>query len=130
MFQRRSRRFRRRTNGRSRPPRHNDNGQPRVGNNSFSNGQSRNNFRGNNQSAEKLFEKYSALAKEALSSGDKTLSENYYQHADHFMRIIEDKNKNFTSNKAQDNKKLETEENNPATGNITDSENTTKEKEE
>ena len=36
----------------------------------------RNNFRGNTQSAEKLFEKYNTLAKEALSSGDKTLSEN------------------------------------------------------
>ncbi len=105
MFQRRSRRFRRRTNGRSRPPRHNDNGQPRIGNNNFSNGQSRNNFRGNNQSAEKLFEKYSALAKEALSSGDKTLSENYYQHADHFMRIIEDKNKNRNYSKDSSNLK-------------------------
>ena len=44
-------------------------------------------------SAEKLLEKYSILAKEAMSSGDKTLSENYLQHADHFMRVIEDKNK-------------------------------------
>ena len=42
-----------------------------------------------------------ALAKEALSSGDKTLSENYFQHADHFMRIIEDKNKNQNQNKEQ-----------------------------
>ena len=42
----------------------------------------------------KLYEKYNNLAKEALSSGDKTLSENYLQHADHFMRVIEDKNKN------------------------------------
>ena len=92
MFQRRSRRFRRRTNGRNRPHRHNDNGQPRIGTNNFSNGQSRNNFRGNNQSAEKLFEKYSTLAKEALSSGDKTLSENYYQHADHFLRVTNEKN--------------------------------------
>ena len=61
--------------------------------NSFSNSQTRNNFR-TTQSAEKLFEKYNALAKEAISSGDKTLGENYLQHADHFMRIIEDKNKN------------------------------------
>ena len=52
----------------------------------------RNNFR-NSLSAEKLFEKYNSLAKEAISSGDKTLAENYLQHADHFMRIIEDKNK-------------------------------------
>ena len=43
------------------------------------------------QSAEKMLEKYNALAKEAMSSGDKTLSENYLQHADHYIRIIEDK---------------------------------------
>tara|TARA_B100001123_G_scaffold223009_1_gene251116 strand:- start:1605 stop:1916 length:312 start_codon:yes stop_codon:yes gene_type:complete len=67
--------------------------QSRDRQNSFSNNQIRNNLR-NTQSAEKLFEKYSALAKEAMSSGDKTLGENYLQHADHFMRIIEDKNKN------------------------------------
>ena len=45
-----------------------------------------------------LVEKYNALAKEALSSGDKTLSENYLQHADHFMRIIDEKNKNKVVN--------------------------------
>ena len=48
----------------------------------------------NNQNASKLIDKYTILAKEALSSGDKTLSENYLQHADHFMRVIDDKNKN------------------------------------
>ena len=64
----------------------------------FSNNQTRNNFR-HTQSAERLFEKYSALAKEAMSSGDKTLGENYLQHADHFMRIVEDKNKNRNQNK-------------------------------
>ena len=42
----------------------------------------------NNQNAAKLIEKYSDLAREALSNGDKILSENYLQHADHFSRII------------------------------------------
>ena len=64
----------------------------RMRTNQFSNGQPRNNFRPP-LSAEKSFEKYSSLAKEAMSAGDKTLSENYLQHADHYMRIIEDKNK-------------------------------------
>ena len=41
----------------------------------------------NNQNAGKLVEKYNNLAREALSSGDKILSENYLQHADHFSRI-------------------------------------------
>ena len=42
----------------------------------------------NNQNASKLVEKYNNLAREALSSGDKILSENYLQHADHFSRIL------------------------------------------
>ena len=98
MFQRnKMRRFRRRPNGRNNMSR---NPQPRMRTNHFSNGQSRNNFR-TSMSAEKSFEKYSSLAKEAMSAGDKTLSENYLQHADHFMRMIEDKNRN--RNLAKDN---------------------------
>jgi len=68
--------------------------------NSFSNGDRRNSFRPA-QSAEKLFQKYSDLAKEALTTGDKTTSENYFQHADHFSRIIEDKKKYRSQNKIQ-----------------------------
>ena len=41
----------------------------------------------NNHNASKLIEKYNNLAREALSNGDKILSENYFQHADHFTRI-------------------------------------------
>ena len=44
----------------------------------------------NNHNASKLIEKYSNLAREALSGGDKILSENYFQHADHFTRILND----------------------------------------
>ena len=44
----------------------------------------------NNHNASKLIEKYNDLAREALTNGDKILSENYFQHADHFTRIIED----------------------------------------
>ena len=43
----------------------------------------------NNQNASKLIEKYNDLAKEAISNGDKILSENYLQHADHFSRILQ-----------------------------------------
>ena len=42
----------------------------------------------NNQNAAKLKEKYNNLAREAMSSGDKILSENYLQHADHFSRVL------------------------------------------
>ena len=93
MFQRKPRRFRRRPNGRNHISHGGVNATTRLRNNSFSDGQTRSNFR-TFLSAEKLFEKYSSLAKEAMSSGDKTLSENYLQHADHFIRVIEDKNRN------------------------------------
>ena len=48
----------------------------------------------NNGNVDKLILKYNELAREALSNGDKILSENYYQYADHFLRIsIEQKEK-------------------------------------
>ena len=93
MFQRRPRRFRRRPNGRGHSSPENSYMQARQRSNSFSNSQTRNNFR-HTESAERLLEKYNTLAKEAMSLGDKTLSENYLQHVDHFTRVIEDKSKN------------------------------------
>ena len=93
MFQRRPRRFRHRSDGRGHQRHANGGGQMRITPNAFSNNERRNNFR-STQSAEKLLEKYNALAKEALSSGDRILSENYFQHAEHFSRIVDDKNKN------------------------------------
>ena len=55
----------------------------------------------NNHNASKLHEKYNNLAREALSSGDKILSENYFQHADHFKRILNDQ-ENFKKSKLND----------------------------
>ena len=45
----------------------------------------------NNHNAPKLIEKYNDLAREALSNGDKILSENYLQHADHFQRVLNER---------------------------------------
>ena len=57
----------------------------------------------NNHNASKLIEKYSDLAREASSSGDKILSENYLQHADHFTRVLNEqeafKKERFSENK-------------------------------
>ena len=103
MFHRKTRRFRRRPNGRNGM---HHNSSVRTGTNQFSNVQARSNFRPQ-LSAEKLCEKYTTLAKEAMSIGDKTLSENYLQHADHFMRIIEDKNKNQMKSNMVDQTKEE-----------------------
>ena len=98
MFQRKQRRFRRHSNSRNHGSRDNVGSQNRLRPNPFSNGPTRNNFRPS-LSVEKLFDKYSSLAKEAMASGDKLLSENYLQHAEHFMRIIEDKNRNQNQSK-------------------------------
>ena len=55
----------------------------------------------NNHNASKLIEKYNNLAREALSTGDKILSENYFQHADHFTRVLSERE---TQKKTIDNK--------------------------
>ena len=90
--------FRNNNNGRRNSFRRSDrnfksNGDRNKYNNNFSNND---NFQRkvpgrNNHNAPKLIEKYNNLAREALSSGDKILSENYFQHADHFTRILNEK---------------------------------------
>ena len=58
---------------------------------------------GNNNNAPKLIEKYSNLAREALSNGDRILSENYYQHADHFLRILQEQRMSKIESKKESN---------------------------
>ena len=57
-------------------------------------------FGRNNHNASKLLEKYNNLAREALSNGDIILSESYYQHADHFLRVSEQKKVSQVSSKS------------------------------
>ncbi len=57
----------------------------------------------NNHNASKLIEKYNDLAREASSNGDKILSENYMQHADHFTRILNEQ-ENLRKSRLADNK--------------------------
>tara|TARA_B100000003_G_C10859950_1_gene342620 strand:- start:235 stop:621 length:387 start_codon:yes stop_codon:yes gene_type:complete len=62
------------------------------------------NYYRNNTNSAKLIQKYSDLAREALSSGDKILYENYLQHAEHFVRISENfSNSNSEKNLSVDN---------------------------
>ena len=86
-FKNNNRRGRFKPNG-DRGFRRNGNGQKSNGD--FSNGSSfkRRHPGKNNQNAAKLVEKYNDLAREALSNGDKILSENYLQHSEHFSRIL------------------------------------------
>ena len=60
----------------------------------------------NNHNASKLVEKYNDLAREALSKGDKILSENYFQHADHFTRILSEKEHYKTSKDKESNETI------------------------
>ena len=118
MFQRRPRRFRRRSNGRNHSPRMNG-GKDNLRVNLFPSDKQRNNHFRSSHNVEKMFEKYSALAKEALSSGDKTLHENYLQHADHFMRLMADKKKLQASNQVNiSDNNSQKESNNPSKENI------------
>ena len=83
----------RRTNFRRNERSFKSNGERQKFNSNFSNNE---NFKRKlpgryNHNASKLIEKYNDLAREALSNGDKILSENYLQHADHFTRILNDR---------------------------------------
>ena len=84
----------------------------------------------NNHNAPKLIEKYSNLAREALSSGDKILSENYFQHADHFTRILNEQ-ENFKRSKYSNNSSLKSgssSENNKKDENFSENEKESTEK--
>ena len=67
----------------------------------------------NNHNAPKLIEKYNDLAREASSNGDKILSENYLQHADHFTRVLNEREsirrERFSENKTEENANLSEE---------------------
>jgi len=103
MYHNRPRRRKFRSNGRQHHRRGNGDKQRHSNSNPFLNGQIRGNpFKGHHN-AQKLIEKYTSLAKEALSSGDKILSENYLQHADHFSRI--NASNNVSQNKINDDQK-------------------------
>ena len=70
----------------------------------------------NNHNASSLIDKYNNLAREALSVGDKILSENYFQHADHFMRILKEqenfkKTKFSSSSNSEKNSQIDNKDN-------------------
>ena len=104
------------------------NGERNKYNNNFSNND---NFQRkisgrNNHNASKLIEKYNNLAREALSTGDKILSENYFQHADHFTRVLSERE---IQKKTFDNKSSKEDEKNFLKKVDKNSENTSQNKE-
>lgn len=56
-------------------------------------------------SAKQIFEKYQSLARDAYSTGDNILMENYYQHAEHYFRI-----NNYLNDQAEQKKKAKAEQ--------------------
>tara|TARA_Y100001935_G_scaffold51967_1_gene43396 strand:+ start:200 stop:610 length:411 start_codon:yes stop_codon:yes gene_type:complete len=104
------------------------NGERNKYNNNFSNND---NFQRkisgrNNHNASKLIEKYNNLAREALSTGDKILSENYFQYADHFTRVLSERE---IQKKSFDNKPFKEDEKNFLKKVDKNSENTSQNKE-
>jgi|TARA_B110001452_G_scaffold265737_1_gene271011 hypothetical protein len=75
----------RRRNG---PSNHNQNGHFSNGNTNFN----RNGSMTNPVNVEKTIQKFQQLAKDAQSSGDPVLVENYLQHADHYARRLAELN--------------------------------------
>ena len=125
MHNRRSGMFRRRSNGRGFRRQNNNNDNRRLIVGSFSNARVNNNFK-SYQSVEKLLERYKILAKEALSSGDKILSENYLQHVDHFERMVSHKNSNQNENNSQVTSTSKEQNNALSTGSTTNQDSITK----
>ena len=100
-----------RSNNNRRPPfRRSDEGSKFSSNNTFK----RNVPGRNNHNAAKLIEKYNEMAREALANEDRVLSENYFQHADHFTRILNEqesfKKTRFTENKVSSSDISKTED--------------------
>ena len=73
----------------------------------------RNGSMNNIHNVEKTMQKFQQLAKDAQSSGDPVLVENYLQHADHYSRRLAElnyKNKEQTSTDINKENNLETKE--------------------
>ena len=101
-----------------------NNGERKFGNNFTNN----NNFQRkspgrNNHNAPKLIEKYINLAREALSTGDKILSENYFQHADHFTRILNEQENYRNKKYSESNNTIEDSLENKNIGDKADTDN-------
>ena len=87
------------------------------------------NYQRNNFNSSKLIQKYSDLAREALSSGDKILYESYMQHAEHFIRLSEHNSNTATIKNNSPNTSNNTNVNNSSENNINDDEKELKTKE-
>ena len=89
----------------------------RNSNDSFGNGSMNNSSRVTG-SLSTVLEKYRNLAKDATSSGDYIGAENYLQHAEHYSRMLNERNartNGTTNGKSSDSKKIEEADNSEET---------------
>ena len=93
-------------NRRTRPFKRSNN---RHSGDSFVNGNSSTRVRGNLST---VLEKYKVLAKDAAASGDHVGAENYLQHAEHYSRLINDRQDRNNGNGEARATKTETVEEN------------------
>ena len=111
----------RRRNFRSRPQKNNFRRRSGSLNSSSSNSHSsngnfnfnRNGSMNNIHNVEKTMQKYQQLAKDAQSNGDPVLSQNYLQHADHYLRRyneLNEKRENFSDKITPEEKSLPKEQ--------------------
>ena len=87
----------------------NSNGLNNNGNKNFNRNGSMNNI----HNVEKTMQKYQQLAKDAQSNGDPVLSQNYLQHADHYLRRyneLNEKRENITDKTNTEEKSLPKEQ--------------------
>jgi len=86
-----------------------------ASNNAHNNGNmnfNRNGSMNNIHNVEKTMQKYQQLAKDAQSNGDPVLAQNYFQHADHFLRRyneLNDKRENSVDKVVTEEKSLDKE---------------------
>ena len=74
----------------------------------------RNGSMNNIHNVEKTMQKYQQLAKDAQSNGDPVLSQNYLQHADHYLRRyneLNERRENLVEKSISEEKNLSKEEN-------------------
>jgi hypothetical protein len=93
---------------RSGPMNSNNSSHPNNGNLNFNRNGSMNNI----HNVEKTMQKYQQLAKDAQSNGDPVLAQNYFQHADHFLRRyneLNDKRENSVDKIVTEEKSLDKE---------------------
>ena len=66
--------------------------------------------------AQQLFEKYLQLGRDATSAGDRVMAEGYFQHAEHYFRILNAMNQAAAQHQQQQQRRYQSQEGEYAPG--------------